>query len=316
MSPASVALAAEVEEESGSGKPMLVRLSRILPYKGQPRRYFNQKGLEEMAEEFMDPEIGQQTPIKVCKYSEMPGQFVLTDGERRWRSWGIVRDRTNTDPLVKCFIDAVRDERDHFKQSLIANLHREDLVPVDEAASYAHLYSDSNERSHSAKVQSIAHLVKKSTSHIENYLAVHALPESVKRFMNPDLPRNQQLSVTAAVYIAKGTSNAELQMQLAQEAIERDMGVAEVQMLVNIRTGQTGHGLGGRMRKPSDDYKLLKSFIGSVTTRAKRFSMMHVSDLYTTRDDEYGDRERDAEEVETAIHHLKKLLEEIKSEEK
>ncbi len=303
------------QEESGSGEPMLVRLSRILPFKGQPRRYFNQKGLEEMAEEFMDPEVGQQTPIQLCKYSEIPGMFVLTDGERRWRSWGIVRDRTNTDPLVKCFIDPIRDERHHFRKSFIANLHREDLVPVDEAAAYARLYRDSTERSHAAKVKDVAHLVKKSTTHIENYLAVHQLPEGVKRFMNPELPRNEQLSVTAAIYIAKGTSNPALQLQLAQEAIERDMGVAEVQMLVNIRTGQTGHGLGGRMRKPSDDYKLLKSFIGSITAKAKRFASMHVSDLYTTRDDEYGDRERDAEEVEMAIHHLKGLLKEIKTEE-
>lgn len=305
---------ATMDPVSAAGEPLLVRRSRILPFPGQPRRYFNPKTLEELADEFMDPNIGQKQPVMLCKSSKNPGYFILIDGERRWRGFGIVEERTGKDPLMKCFIDVVNDEKHHFLQSYLSNALREDLVPIDQAAAYHRFYKESSERSHHARVSEVAKIVKKSTTHVENYLLVNKLPDEVKKFMDPELPKSEQLSVTSAIDIARGTKNHLLQLRMAKEAVERNLDTAQVRMLVSVRTGQTGLGIGGRMRSPSDDYKLLKSFIGRITNTSGRLAKIDLRALYSNRDDEFGDRERDSASVEDAIDGLKKILGQIKIE--
>jgi hypothetical protein len=64
------------DEESGLGKPLPVRLSRIMRFEEQPRRYFDQKGLEDLAEDIQENARqnpgtnGQKTPVRgLSKYS-------------------------------------------------------------------------------------------------------------------------------------------------------------------------------------------------------------------------------------------------------
>lgn len=311
MSQVAAAVVAE-SPESGSGVPMLVRHSRIVRFEGQPRRYFDPKSLLSLSESIQYSPDGQETPVKICKNSKMPGYFTLVDGERRWRAFGLIRDRTGTDPLVKCFIDAVHDERHHFRKAFISNLEREDLIPLDEAAAYQRFYDESGAGSHRAKVVEIATLVKKSGSHIENYLAVHTLPEAVKLLMDPERTKEERLSITSAVDIAKSTSDKALQITLAQEAVERSLGTAEMRTLISVRTGKSAYGISGRLRKPSDDYKVLKGFLGRTSTTAKRLlNALDIDDLYASRDDEFGDREFDAAVIEETILDLKDLLKKI-----
>ena len=100
------ALAGADSEQTGLGRPLPVRLSRIERYENQPRRYFDQRGLEELADSLV--ERGQETPVKVCRHSARPGVFVLIGGERRWRAFGIIRERTGKD--VRVFMDRMGDD--------------------------------------------------------------------------------------------------------------------------------------------------------------------------------------------------------------
>ena len=304
---------AEGDEETGLGQPLPVKLSRIMRFDGQPRRYFDQKGLEDLAEDIATN--GQKTPVRVCSHSTERGVFVLIGGERRWRAFGILKERTGTDPVVKCFIDTVHDERHHFKEALLDNLHREDLIPLDEAAAYKRLYDESEARSHHAKIVEIASLVKKSVTHVENYLAVHSLPDEVKRFMDPLRSKDERLTTTAAIDIARSTSDVALQLTIAKEAIERNLGIVETRALISVRTGRSGYGVGGRMRKPSDDYKMLKNFVGTTLNRTRRIRQgLDVNALYMTRDDEFADREHDGKLLQQLIGYLNDLLKEVKGE--
>lgn len=300
----------EKSVEAGLGSPLLVRLSRITRFEGQPRRYFDPKGLLDLADSIETDE--QEMPLSVCKNSQKAGDFIVIDGERRWRAFKIIGERSGTDPLVKCFIDAVRDERHHFKKAFIANLEREDLIPLDEAAAYQQFYDNSTARSHHAKVVEISALVKKSTSHVENYLAVHTLPEAVKILMDPERQKDERLSITSAIDIAKSTKHVTLQLTLAKEAIERGLDTAEMRTLISIRTGKSGYGIRGRLRKPSDDYKLLKTFIGRTRNSAVRMRHgLDIDDLYSSRDDEYGDREADAAVIAETIGYMQDLLKKV-----
>jgi ParB/RepB/Spo0J family partition protein len=305
------ALAGADSEQTGLGRPLPVRLSRIERYENQPRRYFDQRGLEELADSLV--ERGQETPVKVCRHSARPGVFVLIGGERRWRAFGIIRERTGKDPLVDCLIDTVRNERHHFRKAFLDNLQREDLVAVDEAMAYRRLYDEGAAvLSHSAKVADIAALAKKSFTHVENYLSLASLPDAVKKLMDPMRPRDERLLVSAAVDIARSTSDATLQLALAKEAVERNLDTVEVRTLISVRTGKSGYGTGGRMRRPSDDYKPFRVFISGAVMRARRIrSTMDIGALYAERDDDLGDRRRDAALIRELIGHLNGLLADV-----
>ncbi len=292
----------ENSDESGLGQPLLVKLSRIQRFDGQPRRYFDPRGLDDLADAI--ERDGQKTPVRVCKHSSEKGVFVLIGGERRLRAFGIIQERNGGDPLVKCFIDTVNDERHHFREALLDNLNREDLIPQDEAAAYQRLY-DEGTGSHRARVTEIATIVKKSFTHVDGYLQMHTLPDVVKLLMDPTRHKDERLTVTAAIDIARSTNDPALQVTIAREAIERNLGVVETRTLISVKTGKSGYGISGRMRKPSDDYKALKAFIGGTLNRARRVHQdLDVNALYGTRDNEKVDREYDAKLVQQLIGYL------------
>lgn len=297
-------------QEVGLGKPLPIKLSRIERFVGQPRRWFDPVTITELADDIQLN--GQNTPVAVCKSSTKPGVFILIGGERRWRAFGKIAERTNADPLVNCFIDTVNDERHHFRKAFRDNLQREDLIPVDEAASYQRLYDESTGESHHAKVVEVSHEAKKSTTHVENYLVLHKLAEPVKELMNPERKKEDQLGVSVAIEIARSTNNASLQMELAREALDRELGIVEARTLIWVKTGKEGYGVGGRMRKPSDDYKTFKVFLGGIANRAHRItSTWDLDALYKTRPDEFGDRDHDVKTLRTIVSYFNGMIQKI-----
>ncbi len=297
------------ESEAGLGRPLPLRLHQIERFEGQPRRFFDPKGIEDLADSIQAD--GQKTPVKVCKHPEKSGIFVLIGGERRWRAFHLIEERTNSEPIVDAFIDSSpRGFQDHFKEAMIDNLHREDLIPLDEAAAYHQMNTDGG-----MSKADISRMVGRSYAYVDNYIRMHTLPDEVKKLMDPSRLKDERLSITAAIDIARSIPNAELQITIAKESIERTLGIAETRTLIRVRTGKSGYGVGGRMRKPSDDYKILATFLGRTSKTAKQLHVnLSIGDLYLSRDDEIGDRERDARTIRTIIHHFNTLLEEIEGE--
>jgi ParB/RepB/Spo0J family partition protein len=310
----------EDQEAAGYGRPLMVKLSRIMRYDGQPRRYFDPSDTDILARDIMAN--GHKTPCKVCKYSLQRGVFVLIGGERRWRAfhkiaeWAktdpAIAEAWGTDPLVKCFIDAVRDEKHHFREALLDNLRREDLIPVDEAAALQRLYDDSEAKTRAAKIKEIAEVIGKSSTYVENYLFMHSLPGEVKDLMDPRR-KERRLTTTAAIDIARSTRNTELRIAIAKESVERGLGITDTRGLIAVRTGQRGYGIGGRLRKPSDDYKVWKGYVARTLTQAQRFrNHLDLVSLYANRDSERTDRAYDGAELDSIIRLLTELREQVR----
>ena len=298
------------DESTGLGRPLPVKLSRVERFEGQPRRWFNPVTIEELADDIQIN--GQNTPVSVCKHSSKTGVFVLIGGERRLRAFQIIAKRTGADPLIDCFIDTVHDERHHFRKAFRDNLQREDLIPVDVAASYQRLYNESRAESHHAKIVDVAHEAKKSTTHVENYLYLNRLSGEVKKLMDPERKKEEQLGTTTAIEIARSTDSATLQLELAKEAIERGLGLVEARTLIRVKTGKSGYGIGGRMRVPADDYKAFKVFLAGIRSRAERIDRAwDLDSLYKTRPDEFGDRERDSVVIKDLISRFQSLLKQV-----
>jgi ParB family chromosome partitioning protein len=141
----------------------VVALASVEPNPEQPRRYFAEDKLAELAASIL--ERGLLQPIVVRRRAE--GGYQLLAGERRFRAARLAGlDRL---PAV------VRDGGDALEIALIENLQREDLGPLEEAEALAALV-DRHGYSH----REIADLLGKSRPYVSNTLALTRLPEPVK----------------------------------------------------------------------------------------------------------------------------------------
>lgn len=136
--------------------------------KYQPRRDMNQEALEELAESIKAQGVMQ--PIVVRSIGE--GRYEIIAGERRWRATQLAGlDK------IPAVIREVPDEA-AIAMSLIENIQRENLNPIEEAVALKRL-QDEFELTH----QEVAQAVGKSRATVTNLLRLIALTDEVKTLL-------------------------------------------------------------------------------------------------------------------------------------
>jgi ParB family chromosome partitioning protein len=137
----------------------------IDPNPDQPRKHIDQKAIEDLAASIKM--VGVLQPLIVRPNPERPDRFLLIAGERRWQASGIAH--------VKELPCIVRHQADHDEISLIENLQREDLTPLEEAEALLRLQSTK-----SYTHQQLAQVIGKSRASVTESLSLNGLPEAVK----------------------------------------------------------------------------------------------------------------------------------------
>ncbi len=141
-----------------------IKLIDIEPNKSQPRKSFDEEKLEELADSIK--QNGIITPILV---QEAPnGYYTIIAGERRWRA-AKKAGLKEIPAIVKKL-----DNQKLFEISLIENLQREDLNPVEEALGYKNLMEE-----YGLTQEEVAQKLSKSRSGIANSLRLLNLPKDV-----------------------------------------------------------------------------------------------------------------------------------------
>ena len=160
-----IATAATEAPQSGASPLRMLPLASIKPLPGNPRKYFDEAALEELAASIATRGVIQ--PIIVRPHPAGDG-FQLVAGERRWRA--AQKARLHEIPaLVRALSD-----REVMALALIENLQREDLNPVEEARAYHRLAEEEG------MIQvDIAKMVEKSRSHVANMMRLVTLPDDV-----------------------------------------------------------------------------------------------------------------------------------------
>ncbi|HEY0112305.1 MAG TPA: ParB/RepB/Spo0J family partition protein [Allosphingosinicella sp.] len=205
------------------GGVQLMSVSSIEPHLDQPRRYFDEEALEELAESIRARGLIQ--PIVVRPHGH---RFQIVAGERRWRA--AQRARLHEVPvIVRDFSDA-----ETLEVALLENIQRRDLNAVEEAEGYRRLM---DEFGHTQ--EALAKLVHKSRSHIANLLRLLDLPEVVR-----------QLVVTGDLSMghARALVGALDPEALARDVVARGLSVRETEKLAKF-------GKPGRERQPKLEYK-------------------------------------------------------------
>lgn len=186
----------------------------ISPGPFQPRKNFPEDALNELAESIKRQGIVQ--PIVVREGSVT--KYEIIAGERRWRA--AQRAALETVPVV---VKQVSDES-AIAMSLIENIQREDLNPMEEAEALNRLL-DEFQLSH----QELADAVGKSRVAVTNYLRLNGLSSKVKDFV---ISGALEMGHARALL---SLSNAD-QDKLANEVILRGLNVRETEALVRRKS--------------------------------------------------------------------------------
>ena len=144
-----------------------VPVDKIRPNPKQPRRRFAPEALEDMVRSIQTHGVLQPLLLR-----RMGDHYELVAGERRWRA-----ARQAGLETVPAILKDVSD-RDALELTLIENLQREDLNPVEEAEGY-HSLTEQFALSH----EEIALRVGKARATVTNALRLLALPEEIKQML-------------------------------------------------------------------------------------------------------------------------------------
>lgn len=156
----------DIDGEDGA---VTLRISDIEPNKNQPRKTFDSENLKQLADSIKEHGILQ--PILVRSTSV--GSYRIIAGERRWRA-AKMAGLSEVPALIR---DDLSEEQ-AAQISLIENLQRENLNPVEEALGYKTLLDE-----YSMTQEQLAKALGKARSSIANSVGLLALPDEVKRLL-------------------------------------------------------------------------------------------------------------------------------------
>lgn len=153
-------------EEQSASIVKLVSIEDLVPNPDQPRKTFTQESLDDLAESIR--RHGLLQPLLV--HQEKSGKYIIIAGERRYRAAQIAG--LEQLPVIVRNQD---DENHRIELSLVENIQREDLDPIEEAQAYAKLMEITG-----ATQEGVAEMVGKSRVAVANTLRLLKLPEDMQ----------------------------------------------------------------------------------------------------------------------------------------
>ena len=202
----------EVVKEVKVHEPLMVKLREIEPNRDQPRKEFDEESLEELKNSIC--QYGVLQPLVVVKKGKY---YEIVAGERRWRAAKLAGLK-EVPVIVKEL-----NEREISEVSLIENIQRKNLNPIDEAMAFRQLMD-----SYNLKQEDVAEKVGKSRTYITNSTRLLKLPEKVR-----NLVAQGELSTGHAKVLLAVDDPAVLE-NLAQQIQDRNLSVRDTEKLVKI----------------------------------------------------------------------------------
>ncbi len=209
-------LGEKVEKNSENFKMVPVELIKPGPW--QPRKIFDKNELESLSRSIKNQGIIQPVILKSNKRIE--NQYFLIAGERRWRACQLAK--IHEIPAV------IRDDVDDEKVaelSLVENIQRSELNPIEEAEGYQSLLNNYNYTQ-----EDISKAVGKSRSYIGNITRLLSLSEKAKEFL---LQRKLTIGQLRPLI---GRKDIDIYLEII---VKNNLSSRQVEKL--IKTGNTKH---------------------------------------------------------------------------
>ena len=218
------AKAVTVDENDDSPKT-IVKITKVEPNREQPRKNFDEDALAELADSIK--QFGVLQPILV---QDRKDYYEIIAGERRWRA-AMKAGLKEVPVIIKNLT-----EQEIMEISLIENLQREDLNPIEEALAYKRLLTEFN-----LKQEEVAEKVSKSRTAVTNSMRRLKLDEKIQKMLeNGDLTTGHARALLAI-------EDSDKQVEVAEKIVADKLNVRDVEKLVK------NFGKPGKQKKKSDD---------------------------------------------------------------
>ena len=189
---------------------MLVKISKVEPNRTQPRKQFDEDALVELSESIK--QFGILQPLLV---SDKGDYYEIIAGERRWRAAKLAGLK-EVPVIIKEFND-----QQVVEISLIENIQREDLNPIEEAMAYKRLINEFK-----LKQDSIAERVSKSRTAVTNSLRLLKLDERVQQMLIDEMISAGHARAILAI------PDKDKQASVAMKVFDEKLSVRETEKLV------------------------------------------------------------------------------------
>ena len=189
---------------------ILVNINKVEPNREQPRKNFDEDALLELAESIK--QFGVLQPLLV---QDKEDYYEIIAGERRWRAAKLAGLKE-----VPVIIKKLTDQ-EVVEISLIENIQRENLNPIEEAFAYKRLLTEFN-----LKQDEVAERVSKSRTAVTNSMRLLKLNEKVQQMVIDDM------LTTGHARAILGIDDPEKQFIIAQKIFDEKMSVRETEKLV------------------------------------------------------------------------------------
>ena len=197
------------QQETSNGERMM-KISMIEPNREQPRKKFDEDALQELSESIK--QYGILQPLLV---SDKKDYYEIVAGERRWRA-AKMAGLKEVPVVVKEF-----STQEIVEISLIENIQREDLNPVEEAMAYKRLIDEFH-----LKQDEIAERVSKSRTAVTNSKRLLKLDSRVQQMMGDEMISAGHARAILAI------SDPEQQYNAAMKVFDEKLSVRETEKLV------------------------------------------------------------------------------------
>ena len=187
-------------------------ITDLIPNKYQPRKIFDEDNLKDLTNSIKERGILQ--PIIVRKSNDDRFKFEIIAGERRW----LAAQRAGLHDVPVVITEA--DDLKSLEFSIIENVQRHDLNPLEEAQGYKRLIDD-----FSYDQEKVSKFIGKSRSHITNCLRLLSLPIEIIKLIE-----TQKLSAGHAKILV-GLENA---VFVANKIVEKKLSVRQAENFVKI----------------------------------------------------------------------------------
>lgn len=206
----------EVKEEKQQVKTVVkqeeikIKITEIEPNREQPRKKFDEDALLELAESIK--QFGVIQPLIVQKRGDY---YEIIAGERRWRA-AKMAGLKEIPVIIKDYTNQERVEI-----SLIENIQREDLNPIEEAHAYKRLLNE-----FSLKQDEVAERVSKSRTAVTNSMRLLKLDDRVQQMVIDDMISTGHARALLSI------EDKELQYTVANRIFDEKLSVRETEKLM------------------------------------------------------------------------------------
>ena len=237
----------EQPAEEAKKEEVMVNINKVEPNRDQPRKNFDEDALLELSESIK--QFGVLQPLLV---QDKDTYYEIVAGERRWRAAKMAGMKE-----IPIIIKSLTP-REMVEVSLIENIQREDLNPIEEAIAFKRLLTEFN-----LKQDEVAERVSKSRTTVTNSMRLLKLNDKVQQMIV------DEMITTGHARALLSIEDQDLQFTAAQKIFDEKLSVRETEKLVKqiLKDGKPGK---VKPEEDSEEIKRLKTVYHDIEEKMKQ----------------------------------------------